>query len=202
MWYKCLTVGDIHGQFYDMLRLMECNGFPPDQKYLFLGDYVDRGKQSLETICLLLAYKIKHPNSIFLLRGNHESASVNKLYGFYDECKKRVSVKAWKLFCDCFNYMPITASIDQKIICMHGGLSPDLHKVDQLKNIFRPTEIPDDGMLCDILWSDPNEENITEWEYSERGVSFTFSKSVVERFLEENNMDLICRGHQVNYTNI
>jgi diadenosine tetraphosphatase ApaH/serine/threonine PP2A family protein phosphatase len=86
---------------------------------------VDRGKQSLETICLLLAYKVKYPENFFILRGNHECASINRIYGFYDECKRRYNIKLWKTFTDCFNCLPIAAIIDEKIFCMHGGLSPE-----------------------------------------------------------------------------
>jgi len=107
-------VGDVHGQYHDLLRLFEYGGYPPDANYLFLGDYVDRGRFSLETISLLLAYKIKYPENFFLLRGNHEAASINRLYGFYDECKRRYSIKLWKIFTDCFNCLPIAAIIDEK----------------------------------------------------------------------------------------
>ncbi|EUR47992.1 serine/threonine-protein phosphatase PP1-beta [Plasmodium falciparum Santa Lucia] len=143
--------GDIHGQFYDLLRLFEYGGFPPDANYLFLGDYVDRGKQSLETICLLLAYKIKYPENFFLLRGNHECASINRIYGFYDECKRRYSVKLWKTFIDCFNCLPVAAIIDEKIFCMHGGLSPELNNMEQIRKITRPTDVPDNGILTNDM---------------------------------------------------
>uniref|UniRef100_A0A7S2TZP5 Serine/threonine-protein phosphatase n=1 Tax=Lotharella oceanica TaxID=641309 RepID=A0A7S2TZP5_9EUKA len=131
-------VGDIHGQYYDLLRLFEYGGFPPDANYLFLGDYVDRGKQSLETICLLLAYKIKYPENFFLLRGNHECASINRIYGFYDECKRRYKngIKLWKTFTDCFNCVPVAAIVDEKIFCIHGGLSPEHHSMEQVSRPF------------------------------------------------------------------
>eukprot|EP01080_Neovahlkampfia_damariscottae_P007765 gene7765-12235_t len=188
--------GDVHGQYYDLLRLFEYGGFPPESNYLFLGDYVDRGKQSLETICLLLAYKIKYPENFFLLRGNHECASINRIYGFYDECKRRYSVKLWKTFTECFNCMPVAAIVDEKIFCMHGGLSPELHNMEQIRKVIRPTDVPDSGLLCDLLWSDP-EDGIQGWGENDRGVSFTFGGDIVEKFLKKHDLDLICRAHQV-----
>ena len=178
--------GDVHGQYTDLLRLFEYGGFPPEVRmncllpaahfysfifvqvlirtftstlkanYLFLGDYVDRGKQSLEVVCLLFAYKIKYPENFFLLRGNHECAGINRIYGFYDECRRRFSVKMWKHFCNTFNTLPCCAVIDDKIICMHGGLSPELSQMEQIANLQRPCDVPDTGLLCDILWADPD----------------------------------------------
>ncbi|ORY50751.1 putative serine/threonine protein phosphatase [Rhizoclosmatium globosum] len=188
--------GDIHGQYYDLLRLFEYGGFPPNANYLFLGDYVDRGKHSLETICLLLAYKIKYPENFFILRGNHECASVNRVYGFYDECKRRYNVKMWKTFADCFNCLPAAAIVDEKIFCMHGGLSPDLQSMEQVRRILRPTDIADTGLLCDLLWSDPSHQ-VNGWGESDRGVGFLFGADVVEKFLEKHDLDLVCRAHQV-----
>eukprot|EP00823_Brevimastigomonas_motovehiculus_P002924 TRINITY_DN1740_c0_g1_i1.p1 TRINITY_DN1740_c0_g1~~TRINITY_DN1740_c0_g1_i1.p1 ORF type:complete len:405 (+),score=76.98 TRINITY_DN1740_c0_g1_i1:108-1322(+) len=189
-------VGDIHGQYFDLLRLFQYGGFPPDANYLFLGDYVDRGKQSLETICLLLAYKIKYPENFFLLRGNHECASINRIYGFYDECKRRYNIKLWKTFTDCFNCLPVAAIIDEKIFCVHGGLSPEHHSMDQIRRIARPTDVPDSGIICDLLWSDPDKE-IEGWGENDRGVSFTFGSDVVAKFLKKHDLDLVCRAHQV-----
>ncbi|KAJ7264542.1 Metallo-dependent phosphatase-like protein [Mycena haematopus] len=187
--------GDIHGQYYDLLRLFEYGGFPPDANYLFLGDYVDRGKQSLETICLLLAYKIKYPENFFLLRGNHESSSVNRIYGFYDECKRRYNIKLWKTFSDCFNCFPIAAIIGERIMTMHGGLSPDLQSMDQIRRIIRPTEVPEGGILSDILWSDPDGD-VTGWAANDRGAGFTFGADIVANFTQKHDLDLICRAHQ------
>jgi len=189
-------IGDVHGQYYDLLRLFKYGGFPPEANYLFLGDYVDRGRQSLETVCLLLAYKVKYPENFFLLRGNHECASINRIYGFYDECKRRYSVKLWKTFTECFNNLPVSATVDDKILCMHGGLSPELKSFEQIKRLVRPTDIPDCGLLCDLLWSDPD-RTITGWRENDRGVSYVFGPDVVTKFLNKHDLDLICRAHQV-----
>ncbi|XP_038702243.1 serine/threonine-protein phosphatase PP1-like isoform X2 [Tripterygium wilfordii] len=188
--------GDVHGQYSDLLKLLESGGFPPRANYLFLGDYVDRGKQSLETICLLLAYKIKYPENFFLLRGNHECASVNRIYGFYDECKRRFNVRLWRIFTDCFNCLPVAALVDGKILCMHGGISPDLRNLDQIRNLQRPTDVPDSGLLCDLLWSDPSND-IQGWGANDRGVSYTFGADRVIEFLKKHDIDLIVRAHQI-----
>ena len=188
--------GDIHGQYYDLLRIFEHCGYPGEYNYLFLGDYVDRGKQSLETICLLLCYKIKFPNKVTLLRGNHESSVTNRIYGFYDECKRRYNVRIWRSFTDLFNFLPVAALIDEKILCMHGGLSPELKNLQNIENISRPTDIPDSGLLCDLLWSDPDKE-VLEYDENDRGVSVIFGEKVVEDFNKKNDLDLIIRAHQV-----
>ncbi|XP_070581386.1 serine/threonine-protein phosphatase PP1-alpha-like isoform X2 [Ptychodera flava] len=189
-------VGDIHGQYDDLLRHFEQCGYPPAANYLLLGDYVDRGKRSLETICLVLAYKIKYPNNFFLLRGNHECASINRIYGFYDECKRRYNIKLWKTFTDCFNCLPIAALVEDTIFCMHGGLSPDLGEIDQIRNIDRPLDVPDSGLVCDLLWSDPDED-ITGWGENDRGVSYTFGGDIIRSFLKKQGLSLVVRAHQV-----
>ena len=188
--------GDIHGQYSDLLHLFENGLYPPESNYLFLGDYVDRGKQSIECICLLFAYKIKYPNNFYLLRGNHESKSINKIYGFYDECKRRYNVNLWKIFTEVFDWLPICALVEERILCMHGGISPDLRSLRQIQDISRPTDIPDKGLLCDLLRADPD-DRIDGWGDNDRGVSVTFGVGPVRTFLDTVNIDFIARAHQV-----
>lgn len=193
------VVGDIHGQLFDLLKIFECIGDPSFEKYLFLGDYVDRGKYSLECLMLLFLYKVKYPSKFFLLRGNHEDSCINKIYGFYDECKRKISIKAWKHICDVYVFMPITAVINSKILCMHGGLGPEFDRLSLLSDIKLPFQIPDSGLICDILWADPSEDipKNENFGISERGISVTFSSSFTRQFLINNRLDLIIRAHQV-----
>lgn len=190
------VVGDIHGQFGDLMHIFDMCGLPPRSNYLFLGDYVDRGRQSLETMLLLLCLKIKYPENVFLLRGNHECASVTKVYGFYDECKRRCSVKVWKCIVDVFNVLPIAATVGGKIFCVHGGLSPSLSSINDIKQIQRPTDVPDTGLVSDLLWSDPDPD-VQTWGDNDRGVSYCFGRPIVERFCRKFGFDLIARGHMV-----
>jgi serine/threonine-protein phosphatase PP1 catalytic subunit len=189
--------GDIHGQYYDLLKLFDFGGLPPETNYLFLGDYVDRGKQSLESIILLFALKVKHPENFFLLRGNHECTTISRQYGFYDECKRRYNTRLWKTFCDVFNCLPVCGIIADRIMAVHGGLSPQLHNFDQIRMLERPCDVPESGLLCDLLWSDPHPET-RGWGFNfERGISYVFGADVVNEFAQRNDLDLVVRAHQV-----
>jgi serine/threonine-protein phosphatase PP1 catalytic subunit len=191
--------GDIHGQYHDLLRLFDRCKSPPRANYLFLGDYVDRGRQSIETICLLFAYKISYPENFFMLRGNHECAYINREFGFYDECVANYDIGVWRLFCDVFNCLPVAAVIDDKIFCVHGGISPALKTLDDIRGIKRPTEVPEEGLLCDLLWSDPDPET-DDWDVNERGTSVVFGGDALYDFLESFNFDLVVRAHQAVMT--
>jgi len=189
-------VGDIHGQYHDLIRVFDKCGYPGDASYLFLGDYVDRGPNGLEAVLLLLCYKVKFRDSFFMLRGNHECAAINRIYGFYDECKRAYGLKVWKQFNDLFNCLPVAAVVDEKIFCVHGGLSPSLRALDQIQEYRRPCDVPDVGLVCDFLWADP--DSCTQgWAESERGVSYVFGADVVAKFLEDHDFDLLVRAHQV-----
>ncbi|KAJ6238900.1 serine/threonine-protein phosphatase pp2a-related [Anaeramoeba flamelloides] len=190
------VVGDLHGQFDDLLQIFNKGGFLPDTKYLFLGDYIDRGSYSIETISLLIALKVRYPDHITILRGNHESKQTSRFYGFYDEClKKYGNMRVWNLFTDLFDSFPLAAIISNKIFAIHGGLSPDISKVDQIQKIFRFIDIPFTGPLCDLVWSDPDER--TGFNENQRGAGFTFGPNITTRFLKTNKLNLIVRAHQL-----
>ena len=124
------------------------------------------------------------------------SAKLTVVYGFYDECKRRTSIKIWKTFIDVFNCLPIAAIVAGKIFCVHGGLSPSLTHMDDIRRITRPTDVPDYGLLNDLLWSDPADTQ-ADWEDNERGVSYTFGRNVINEFLHKHDFDLVCRAHMV-----
>jgi serine/threonine-protein phosphatase 2A catalytic subunit len=150
--------GDVHGQYHDLMELFRIGGNSPDTNYLFMGDYVDRGYYSLETVTLLVALKVRYRDRITILRGNHESRQITQVYGFYDECvRKYGNPNVWKYFTDLFDYLPLTAIVENDIFCLHGGLSPHLDTLDQVRKLDRVQEVPHEGAMCDLLWSDPDE---------------------------------------------
>jgi serine/threonine-protein phosphatase PP1 catalytic subunit len=190
------VLGDIHGQFYDLLKFFKLGGRPPTTSYLFLGDYVDRGHNSIETFAYLLALKIKYPKNVWLLRGNHETPDICRVYGFYDECSQRYTEKLWNEFVDVFQYLPLAAVISSRIFCVHGGLSQKLRYLSDIQKIEPVLLVPEEGLIADLLWADPSKSHNGFLE-SERGTAYTFGADAAHQFLDDNDLDLICRGHQV-----
>jgi serine/threonine-protein phosphatase 2A catalytic subunit len=161
-----------------------------------MGDYVDRGYHSVETVTFLLCLKVRYPNRIFLTRGNHECRQVTQVYGFYDEClKKYGNTTVWKLITDLFDFLPLAALVDKKIFCLHGGLSPEISTLDEIRSLNRKQEVPHNGAICDLLWSDPEEKD--GWGSSPRGAGYTFGRDISTKFLYTNNLQFICRAHQL-----
>jgi serine/threonine-protein phosphatase 4 catalytic subunit len=162
-----------------------------------MRDFVDRGFNSVETFLLLLALKVRYPDRITLIRGNHESRQITQVYGFYDECMRKYgSINVWRYCTEVFDYLALAALIDNKIFCVHGGLSPSVGSIDEIRNIDRKQEVPHDGAMCDLLWSDPDAE-IRGYGLSPRGAGYLFGADVVENFNRINNIDLIARAHQL-----
>jgi len=193
-----LTVcGDVHGQFYDVLNIFEINGLPGEgNPYLFNGDYVDRGSFSLEVILLFFSFKLAFPRHFHLTRGNHESRTMNEIYGFKGEVTTKLSGPATELFHEAFNYLPLAALIGGKVLVVHGGLfSEDGVKLDDIRKIDRNMQPPDKGLMCEMLWSDP--QPMRGRAPSKRGVGLSFGPDVTQRFLDDNNLKLLIRSHEV-----
>ncbi|KAA6379492.1 MAG: putative Serine/threonine-protein phosphatase 6 catalytic subunit [Streblomastix strix] len=189
--------GDIHGQFYDLLQLFRVGGSVPQTKYIFMGDYVDRGRYSLETLSYLLCLKAKYPDRIYLLRGNHETRQISNTYGFFDDCMKQYgNIFPWTKCMEVFDCLPIAALIDDRVLCVHGGLSPDIRTVDQIRLIPRRLEVPAQGAYSDLMWSDPD-NNTDTWSISPRGAGLLFGKKVAVEFNRINNLIQVCRAHQL-----
>jgi len=188
--------GDVHGQFHDLIELFKIGGRLPDTNYLFMGDYVDRGFYSVETVTLLVALKCRYPHRLTILRGNHESRQVTQLYGFYDECvRKYGSANVWKTFTDLFDYLPLTALVENQIFCLHGGLSPKIETLDDVRALGRHQEVPHEGPMCDLLWSDPDER--VGFGISPRGAGYIFGQDISEAFNRRNGLKLVSRAHQL-----
>lgn len=194
------VVGDLHGQFADLLELFSVGGDVPFTNYLFLGDYVDRGAHSVETISLLICLKLRYPERITLLRGNHESRQITQVYGFYSECvRKYSSTRAWVAITNVFDFLPLAAVIGGSLLAVHGGLSPSINVLDQLRLLNRFAEIPHDGPIADLMWSDPDSER-EGFSISPRGAGYVFGHDVVLKFLHLNRLSHICRAHQLCMT--
>ncbi|KAL7722259.1 Serine/threonine-protein phosphatase [Entamoeba marina] len=193
------VVGDIHGSLKDLLQYFDICGHPSETPYLFLGDYVDRGEKSLEVILLLFIIKIKYPTNVFMLRGNHECKEVATIYGLKEECKRfgDDQEKIFAAFNEVFDWLPIIATINKKICCIHAGISPHLSFIQDVNSIKRPLPVPKEGLLCDLLWSDPSTEISNDFESSPRGAGCLFSKKAFDSFMSTNNFDLLIRSHSL-----
>jgi len=195
---KEITVcGDTHGQFYDLLNIFKINGNPSKENpYLFNGDFVDRGSFSVEVILTLLTWKVHDPECMHLTRGNHEAKSLNKLYGFEGEVTHKYDPKTMDLFGEVFCYLPLCFVLATKVMVVHGGLfSKDGVKLDDIRKINRFMEPPDEGLMTEILWSDPHPEKGRH--PSKRGVGVQFGPDVAHKFLDDNKLELLVRSHEM-----
>ena len=192
-----MVIGDIHGSIEDLLRIFRLFKPPPETRYLFLGDYVDRGDNSLEVMTILMALFCKYPDHVFLLRGNHEFSHINKLYGFYEEITDSYKkATLWSIFQGVFSYLPLAAILNKETFCVHGGLSPYLEKISDIKDIKLPIlNYNGQPLISDLMWSDPS-DRFDEFSKSPRGSGVLFGKVAVKKFLTKNNLKFIVRAHQ------
>ena len=191
-----VVVGDLHGHFLDLLRIIQKNGLPLTKKFLFLGDLVDRGEFSIETVTLVFALKAMYPSNVFIIRGNHEFDFLCKKCGFQQEVISMYNdVDVYDTFVEVFKYMPLCALIKEKIFCVHGGIGPMFEKLSQVEEIKRPVDDFGDSLLDTMLWSDPNEK-IDQFELSVRGTGYFYGEKAFTKFLDDNKLSLFIRAHE------
>ena len=191
-----IICGDVHGQLDDVIYLFDIAGDISNQKFLFMGDYVDRGYFSINTFLLLICYKLKYRKNFYLLRGNHESRQVSFKYGLYSETIAYYGHPGiWFLMNDLFDLLPLAAIIDNTIFAVHGGLSPDLTYLSQIQDVDRMAEVLSDGLIADLLWSDP--DDVKKWIPNSRGSGFIFGQNQTQKFLHDNKLKKITRAHQL-----
>lgn len=190
------VIGDIHGNIFDLIRVLVSAQPPPKSRFLFLGDYVDRGQFSVEVVTLLFTLQIAYPEHIYLIRGNHEFESVNSFYGFQNEVTDQYKSKTlYEAFNSVFAWLPLAAIVDQKLFCVHGGLSPQLNTLDQFMQVQRPLKAYETNFVADIVWSDPSED-IDTFETSNRGTGVTFGSTAITNFKHAFKISHIIRAHQ------
>ena len=197
-----IIVGDLHGNFHDLLRILILNGSPDKTRYLFLGDYVDRGEFSLEVITLLLCLRQIYPQNIFLIRGNHETRETNEFYGFKTDIQYLYhNDNIWGKFNDIFDFLPLAAIIQSKIFCVHGGLSPYLSTLDDIRSIEFPLKVLT-PLVSDLLWSDPTDFTNNFIRESDRGIGCLFGRTASQKFLHTNGLEILIRGHECIYEGV
>jgi protein phosphatase len=191
-----VIVGDLHGHILDLFRIFKMFQSPNQFKYLFLGDLVDRGEFSFETIFFILILKYLHPTSVYIIRGNHEFASICSGYGFLNDIQTLYpNDSVFELFVDIFNYLPLAAILQHDIFCVHGGICPELETIDQIKSIQKPILNFDDPLVEGLVWSDPSVK-IHEFRENPRGSGCLFGSIQINNFLQKNSLKMIIRAHQ------
>lgn len=192
-----IIIGDLHGNYFDLIRIFHSEGYPSDdKKYVFLGDVVDHGEFSFETIILVFLFKLIYPHCVYIIRGNHEFHSTAFKHGFYSEINQLYqSDELFQKFITCFSYLPLAALIDKKYFCIHGGIGPDITTLQQIAEIERPILDLKNPIVEQLLWSDPSEE-ILEFDKPKRIHGCMYGEKVVNQFLEKNSLEAIVRGHE------
>lgn len=188
-------VGDLHGNIDDLLRVFESDRYPPETKYLFLGDYVDRGANSVEVILLLFTLKLLYPEHVYLVRGNHECEAISSCYGFKTECLMKFDNTVFDSFISAFSHLPYAALLNEKYLCLHGGISPSLNSLKDIEDLPKPMMTSDSDIACGVLWSDPR-MSTESYGPSERGAGYLYNPEDLNTFLKNNNITTLIRSHE------